>query len=293
MTITKHELLADRLARILIHLYQGAVLTKEQLAEEFNVTTRTIYRDLGRLGPILDVNPNGSYRLATQYKGKLSPNDLQQFASIAGVKNLFPNNDPRFLLALLDTMTGGSYLVKGMHYEDNIDSKELMSKIDSSISSHHECQFEYNQRTRIVKPYKIINSKGIWYLAGIEGNDLKSFNISKIDNFKKLEKEFIPEDSIVEQVQKEDGIWFSQDKTEVILNVSKHASYYFSRRILFPHQEIIKNLDDGGLLISCKVGTHKQLFPLVQYWMPHVSIVNPTSWHHQLLANIKSYMDKN
>ncbi|HHQ4513338.1 TPA: HTH domain-containing protein [Aeromonas hydrophila] len=52
MTITKHELLADRLARILIHLYQGAVLTKEQLAEEFNVTTRTIYRDLGRLGKV-------------------------------------------------------------------------------------------------------------------------------------------------------------------------------------------------------------------------------------------------
>ena len=59
MTTTKHELLADRLARILMHLYQGAVLTKEQLAEEFNVTTRTIYRDLGRLGPILDELPNG------------------------------------------------------------------------------------------------------------------------------------------------------------------------------------------------------------------------------------------
>lgn len=292
MTTTKHELLADRLARILMHLYQGAVLTKEQLAEEFNVTTRTIYRDLGRLGPILDELPNGSYQLATQYKGKLNPSDLQQFASIVGVKNLFPSNDPRFLLALLDTMTGGSYLVKGMHYEDTIGSKELMGKIDSSISSHHECQFEYNQKTRTVKPYKIINSKGIWYLAGIEDKDLKAFNISKIDSFNKLEKVFSLEDIITEQVQQEDGIWFSQDKTEVVLNVSKHAAYYFSRRKLLPHQEIIKNLDDGGLLISCKVGTQKQLFPLVQYWIPHVSIVNPTKWHHQLLTNIKCYLDE-
>ena len=289
----KNEVLADRYADALMRFYHGEKLSCAIWMDVYGVTERTFYRDINRLGPIIEKDDAGYYELSPQFKGKLNLADLRQFAKFVGVESLFPNNDKRFLLALLDTLTSGSYLVKGHHYEDSSQFDSKMKKLDDIIKKSLCCQFRYNGKQRLVHPYKLINSKGIWYLAGVEQSVkdavLKAYNMNKLEQLFDIGEKFEPSSDIMQKIIEEDGIWFGTEKTEVILKVSPEAAYYFVRRQLFPHQNIIKEMEDGGLLFSCKISNQKQLFPLVQYWIPHVPIISPAGWHKKLTNNIHDY----
>jgi hypothetical protein len=102
MASTKSETLSIRLADILSRLNNGAVLDPVELASEFDVSIRAIYRDINRLSPALDLLKDGRCRLAPEYRGKLRPRDLELFARIIGVEQLFPDKNQRVLMTLLD-----------------------------------------------------------------------------------------------------------------------------------------------------------------------------------------------
>ena len=53
MTTSDHDSLAYRLAGVLLKLNQGESLVLDDLAAEYGVSERTIYRDLNRLGGIV------------------------------------------------------------------------------------------------------------------------------------------------------------------------------------------------------------------------------------------------
>lgn len=61
MAVSEHDRLALRLAEILLRLNQGEKIARSELAEEFQVSERTIYRDLNRLGGIVDRLEDGRY----------------------------------------------------------------------------------------------------------------------------------------------------------------------------------------------------------------------------------------
>lgn len=289
----KNEVLADRFADILMRLYSGEKLTRLTWIDEYNVTDRTFYRDINRLSPIIEKNNNGYYELTPQFRGKLNLSDLQQFSKLVGVDSLFPTKDKRFLLDLLHKLSNSSFLVKGYHYEDSSCFDAKIKTLDNIINKSSCCQFCYNSKQRLVHPYKLINSKGIWYLAGVEQDKnysaLKVFNINKLDQIFDTGDRFEPSDHITKKIIEEDGIWFSEEKVEVNLMVAPEAAYYFSRRKLFPHQKITKKMDNGYLLLSCIVSNKKQLFPLVLYWIPHVRIISPSEWNEELLEKMNNY----
>ena len=51
--------------------------SRQELAAGVRVTERTIYRDLNRLGSIVEQLPDGRYQRAERIPGKLKPKDLQ------------------------------------------------------------------------------------------------------------------------------------------------------------------------------------------------------------------------
>ena len=60
--------------------------------------------------------------------------------------------------------------------------------------------------------------------------------------------------------------------------IDRHAVDIFvptRRRKLIANQVIDKELADGGLIVSAKVGHANQVLPIVRYWIPHLRIVAP------------------
>jgi len=286
-----HDKIATRLAQLLNKFNSGEKLSVEELVEEFGVTKRTIQRDINERMSFLPIKKeNGLYFLEEYYLGKLNFTDMQNFAALSGVRELFPSLQENFLKNILDTTVNQAYMVKGHNYEELSDKTEEFMHLEIAIVTNLLVEFEYKEKHRVVKPYKMINSKGIWYLAGVEGDTLKTFSLTKIKKLTPTTTEFKVDESVIDTIKDDDNIWYSPKKIEVVLKVEKEVAGYFSRRDILPNQIIVKNLADGGLLVSTKVAFDEEILKLVRYWIPHVEIVSPDYLQDKLEDGLREYL---
>lgn len=285
-----HTTLATRIAEILLKLNLNESFAVQDLADEYGVNERTIYRDLNRLGGIVDKLPDGRYQLAPEYRGKLTTKDLESFAKLAGVSDLFPNLSPRFLVAVLDTLSQSSFLVKGHRYEQAQPNDQQFTLLDKAIREQRLCCLTYADKRRTVAPYRLINTRGIWYLAATENGMLKAFTLGRLSSLNMMDDTFTADAAITLRIETEDDVWFTSEKTEVILRVDAQIAYYFLRRNLLPQQELVKKLESGGLVLSCQISHVNQILPLVQYWIPRISIVEPAWLKGALESQLRAYL---
>lgn len=295
-TAAHHDTLVYRLALILVKLNQGEKLDPQALADEFNVNLRTIQRDLNERFAYLPLEKtDGLYHLHPMFLGKLSTRDVERFASLAGVRGLFPSLSDEFLRDIFDTGIQASLLVKGHHYEDLAGKEASFRQLEQAIVARRSIAFEYRKDEGIkpyadVEPYKLMNHKGIWYLAAKDGGKLKTFSFARIERLVLLKAVFLPDPSVDKTLFEEDGIWLSGDKKEIVLKIASEVASYFKRRKLIANQVIEKELEDGGLIVSAKVGHPNQVLPIVRYWIPHIRIISPEGLQAELEREIQGYL---
>ena len=292
-----HERLADRLANILTKLNMGYQLSIKELASEFGVSTRTISRDFDRLNtylPLLQDNETKRYYLEVNYLGKIAPKDIRNFAQLSGIGHLYPSLDMSFLRELLDSRSHQIYNVKGYSFEDASQFKELFKVIGKAIQEHSQIGFVYKGEPRLVQPYRLIHHHGSWYLAAVRKDQLRTYRISHIQLTHSSHEysQFIPDQNIEKLVEDDDSFWFGQDKQEIILSIDSHVAFYFKQRSILPEQQIVKELNDGGLLVSSKINHDMQLLPLIRFWIPHVAIISPAHLQNELEVGLKEYLER-
>lgn len=277
--MSRNELLAERITSILIKFNAGETCDLNDLAEEFSVNLRTIQRDVNvRLAFLPLIKEGSKVSLEPSALGRLTISDIRNFANVCGIKELFPSLDNSFITAMLSNTFNSSYLIKGHNYEDKTDVQPLLTKFNDYIACNSLVNFHYKGKEyENVQPYKLVNAKGIWYLAAVDKNKLKTFHLAKIANTLELFKQFEPNKEIQKIIEKEDGIFFSEDKMEIILKASAQIAHYFKRRNILPNQVIEKELESGELIISVKVADEIQIIPLIKYWIPELDVISPKS----------------
>ena len=296
MSNNHHDTLVYRLAQMLIKLNQGEKLEPQALAEEFGVNVRTIQRDLNeRFGYLPLEKTDGYYHLDASFLGKISIKDIHRFASLAGVKGLFPSLANDFLRDIFDSRLQSAVLVKGHHYENIGDKAKLFKDLEKAIVAHHPVSFNYlksegSKTYQAVNPYKLVNHKGIWYLVAQDGDKLKSFSLTKLSGLITLDTFFKADPTIDKQLDEDDGIWLSDAKQEVVLKVRAEVAGYFKRRKLIANQVIEKELEDGGLIISAKIGHSNQIIPIVRYWIPHIKVISPEELQLEIEKSLNEYL---
>ncbi len=299
MTADNHDTLVYRLAQILIKLNQGEKLDPLALADEFGVNLRTIQRDLNERFAYLPLQKaNGRYHLDPVFLGKLSSRDIERFAGLAGVRGLFPSLNDDFLRDIFDNRVQETWLVKGHHYENLAGKEQQFKDLERAIAGRLQLAFDYRKTEglkhyRAISPYKLVNHKGIWYLAALDGDKLKAFSFSKISNATVLESGFAWSKDIDNRLAQEDGIWLSDRPMDVILKVGPEVAAYFKRRKLIANQVIEQELSDGSLMISTTVGHPNQVLPIVRYWLPHVRIISPPKLQEELEQGLLAYISAN
>ncbi len=289
MAATDHDTLALRLADILRLLQDGERPTRLQLAERFRVSERTIYRDLCRLGDVVEPGADGVYQLAARYRSSLSPADLRTFARISGVEQLFPASDRRSWLELLKPGSA-SFLIRDGHFAAERPNSHDFRELGRAIEHKRRCQLSYTGKKRHIEPYRLVHNKGIWYLAATENGRLKSFAFARIDALQLLDESFVPDTTIHAQIETDDDIWFGESCLEVTVQVAASNAYYFLRRNVLPRQQLIKQLADGRLLLRCQVNHPNQLLPIIRYWIPHARILEPVWLQQQLHDELTDYL---
>jgi len=298
MSTGNHDTLVHRLSMILVKLNQGERLSPQSLADEFGVNLRTIQRDLNERFAYLPLEKvEGIYRIDPLYLGKLSTKDIERFACLAGVNGLFPSLSTDFLRDIFDSNIQSALLVKGHNYEDLAGKEQMFRELERAIVSRRNIQISYQKADsqkiyESISPFKLMNHKGIWYLAARDGDKLKTFSFSKVESLRMLDTRFEADIGIDKKLAEEDGIWFSNDNTEVVLKVDSDVAGYFKRRRLIANQVIEKELEDGGLIVSAKVGHVNQVLPIVRYWIPHIRIISPEGLQGDMEQELRSYIDR-
>jgi len=280
---------------MLVKLNQGESLDPRQIAAEFGVNLRTVQRDLNeRFGYLPLEKQDGKYRMAPAFLGRLTLKDVERFAALAGVGGLFPSLSTEFLRELFDARVEGSLLVKGHHYEDLHGKEAAFKTLEEAIIVRRVVRFGYpnGAATKRVQaqPHRLVNIKGIWYLAAKHDGRLKTYALSKMQSVSRTTETFEPDPALLRKIEADDGAWMSDTPIEVVLLVDNEAAPYFRRRKLIANQVVEKELADGGLIIAAKVGHPNQVLPVVRYWLPHLRIVSPASLQKELEQGLAAYL---
>lgn len=286
-----HDTIARRLSSILLKFNSGDRFTVDELCEEFNVDKRTIQRDINERFSYFPIKKeNGYYFLESYALGKLTFDDIKNFATISGIKTLYPSLTNDFIADILNAKINSAYLVKTIDHETITSKTDDFKSLSIAILQNIPIRCIYKEKQRVLHPYKLVNQQGIWYLVADENGVLKNFSFTKISDFKLLEESrFEPKVEFLETIQKNELTWFSQNVIEVILEIDGDVTEYFLRRNIFPNQTILRQNDDK-LVLSTKISYDDEILRIVQYWLPHIKIIEPNYLQEKLNDLLSGYL---
>lgn len=289
MQTREHDTLALRLAEMLLKLNQGQALSRRELAEEFGVTERTVYRDLNRLGSAVDRRPDGRYEIAAAYRGKFQTKDLELLARLTGIDGLFPSDGFRTLPALLEKANESVFLVKGQQYDVAPPSGKMFYELASAVRQRVGCRITYGGKIRTVNPYRLVNHVGVWYLVAEQDEALRTFSLHRIEAFEILSRTFEQISRFVTDIQQNEDVWYGDADIEVTLSVAASAAHFFRRQKWVPRQEIVDQKPNGSLVVVSRVTSSKQIAATIRYWIPHVHVVKPAWLRDQIFVELAAY----
>jgi len=288
----KSNILANRLADITGMAYAGKSLNIPELAEKYQVSSKTIRRDFDRLCAILERCPNtGNHLLSATARNQFNEQDLVRLIDDLGLKKALPLKSAQFLRSLINDSTSGCYHFQEQPLEADFISS-LHGTFETAIKNRRSVSFLYRDKSRTVSPYLMVYSHGSWYLAAMSEGTLKTFSLARI-KFVCVQKEhFVYDPSVVEKIKEQDSIWFGQPIFNVTLQVSRDVAFYFERKALLPKQKIVEKRKDGSLVISSSAWSYNQIAPIVQYWIPNIQVISPQELDTFIKQNLTSWLDQ-
>ena len=201
----------DRLIGILSVLLQREKTTAPELAERFEVSRRTINRDiedLCRAGiPVQTVQgTGGGIRIMDGYRMDrtiLTSKDLQMI--LAGLRSLDSVSGSSYYSQLMEKIqAGSSELISGRDsilidlsswYRDSLAPK--IETIQEAIGGRHLVRFRYyapsGESERMVEPYYLVFRWSCWYLWGwcCDRKDYRLFKLNRMDGVRETDKTFV------------------------------------------------------------------------------------------------------
>lgn len=262
----------QRLIAILTVLLQNDRVSATVLAEKFEVSVRTIYRDIEALEsagiPIIThTGINGGISIIEQYKvdKKLFTNQdistlLTSLYSVSGslpdaklnqtlekVKGLIPRGYDRAI-----ELTSKQLYIDMTPWSNHPRISEALKQVQKSLEESQLIQFSYTPRhgetsKRIAEPHQLVLKENNWYLRAfcLDRQDFRTFKLRRMDNIVVLPQKFEPREF-------EDGMtdfkdWQSDKLTVVELVVDGSLR---ERALDYCRDEYMEDLDDGRIHIK-------------------------------------------
>lgn len=190
----------DRLIGILSILLQQEKITAPELAEKFEVSRRTINRDIEHLCqagiPVMTVRgKNGGISIMDNYKMDrtlLTSSDMK--AIFAGLKSLDSVSGTNRYQQLMDKLSAGrpEGILSGQYISIDLSSwyksslAPKIEKIQQAIECHERIAFDYygpkGEGHRKLEPYRLVFKWSSWYVWGfcVDKQDFRLFKLNRM-----------------------------------------------------------------------------------------------------------------
>ncbi|MBS4174263.1 YafY family protein [Bacillus sp. FJAT-49736] len=290
----------DRLLAMTMILINRRRVRAQELAEMFEVSIRTIYRDIETLGqagiPVVTFKgSNGGIGLMDGYrldKNVLTEEELNAISTaLKSVSTSFHDEHGSSVLEKIKGITGEvkkeSIVVDFSPWGQNealrIKVDQLKEAIEASICVKFNYSSSAGQGTeRTVEPHMIILKGKAWYLYAhcqLRGS-FRLFKISRIRNLQLTKVVFSRKEFTIEEIPWEKE-WF-QSSSAIKLTLSFDESLLASVEDMFDAENVIKG-EDGRYLVVTEMPEDDWLYGFLLSFLDKLEVLDPPHVREKLL----------
>ena len=293
----------SRLFRIVYVLLERDNVTAKELAEQFEVSVRTIYRDVDRLSsagiPIYTMQGrDGGIRLAEDFvlnSSLLNQSEKEQLlVALQGleVTGLLHENELLTKLSTLFQLNQPNWIeVDFTSWSNSKKYEELFQNLKNAIISKQVISFSYVSNKeeftqRQVKPVRLLFKGQSWYLYAfcLVRNDFRYFKLSRISQLKLLPQHFADNFDNV-SLEKEAR---SEEVIRVKLKFNKKVAFRVYDELDCP----VKEDEQGNLYAEIEIPNDYSLYCYILSFGDNVEVLEPTKIRMQVTEMIECMAQK-
>src|SRR5574344_689686 len=274
-------------------------LTITEVANELNVSTKTIQRDLYEvLSDLGAVKEGRTWKIDPKLENDdLNSNErlilgiLDEMAKSAG--NVFYSKAHSLLSQITQQLEHPIFTnVNAEYLEDK--SIALFEQIEKAIKEKNEIKFDYENYNFHVKPLKLAFFEEFWYLLALHvkknKEEFKKYHLKTIKKVEVLNIKFEIPALVEERLKFANSVWFNLDvQFRVRLFIDKQIRKYFERKPL-RGQSIIGEDKDGSIEIEIKISNNMEILPLILYYIPYIKVLEPQSLADEIKDRVQGYL---
>lgn len=297
----------NRLLEMVYILFDKKTVTAKELSEHFEVSQRTIYRDIDRLSaawiPVYTKKgKGGGISLLDQFvlnKSLLSDKEqIDILSSLQSLKALNVQDVEPVLkkLAIMFNKSNSDWIdVDFSHWGSGSDEKEKFNKLKTAILGKNLVVFDYystyGQKTeRTIEPLKLVFKGRAWYVYGFchMKSDFRLFKVTRIKNLIVTKETFtrnIPE-----------NIWNHSNTptykmVKLVLKIEPSMAYRVYDEF---EQEWISRNPDGSFIVTVTYPEDEWVYGYILSFGDFAEVLEPKHIREiirrKLEKNIKKYL---
>ena len=293
----------NRLFRILYYILEKEKVTANELADKFEVSVRTIYRDIDSISsvgvPIFTTQgKGGGIKIDNEFilnKSLFDTNEKEQI--IAALQGLEKTNEPykseliTKLSALFKIKNSNWIEIDFTSWGSNNTYQDLFNALKTTIINKNIISFSYNSSkaekiNRKVKPIRLLFKEQDWYLYAfcLLRNDFRYFKLSRMKDLEVLAINY--EDNF------ENAVLKKELKYENIVNIKLKFDKSVTFRVYDEFNEAIEEDEKGNLYVEIKIPNNYKLYNYIFSFGSNVEILEPKEIRNQFKNMINEIAKK-
>ena len=293
----------NRLFRILYYILEKEKVTANELADKFEVSVRTIYRDIDSISsvgvPIFTTQgKGGGIKIDNEYilnKSLFDTNEKEQI--ITALQGLEKTNEAykseliTKLSALFKIKNSNWIEIDFTSWGSNNTYQDLFNALKTTIINKNIISFSYNSSkaekiNRKVKPIRLLFKEQDWYLYAfcLLRNDFRYFKLPRMKDLEVLAINY--EDNF------ENAVLKKELKYENIVNIKLKFDKSVAFRVYDEFNEAIEEDEKGNLYVEIKIPNNYKLYNYIFSFGSNVEILEPKEIRNQFKNMINEIAKK-
>lgn len=304
----------NRMLSIIYILMNKGTVTAGELAERFEVSVRTIYRDVETLSmagiPVYaKKGKNGGISLTEQFvldKMLVSKREQQEIlAALASLRETGAQESGGVLEKLGEFFRAEPESWVAIDFSDwSGTRKELFEQIRQAVLGRHVIQFDYygqygNMSSRTAEPVQLLFKDYTWYLRAFcrVRQEMRLFKVVRMKRIRVLEETFVPGTRIKAFAQEygrgpsenERLMEANMETCQIIVQIHGKEAYRVYDRF---EEEQISVLPDGNfeICMECSV-VDDWIYGLILSFGPSARVVSPKEVQNEICRRISEMRD--
>ena len=296
----------ERLISIIMILLKKEVVSTNEFSQLFNVSKRTILRDMETLSlaniPIYAIHGvNGGYGIMDAYKVDkrlLTSSDIQNIlTALGGLEQIFLTEDVERTIKKIDAMVSPLSLNRSIQlsfyeWEGRSEIIETLKICQESILKKKLVSFDYMDKEgtitkRMIEPYELHFRESSWYVKGfcLHRQGYRTFKVSRIDHLAMDERAFHQRDDWSEQA--DEARYLPQ-----LVTIKAWISPSIQDQIIERYgRKSIENHSSGRLVATMYVPHNRPGFQFLAGFGTHLKVVEPQTYVEDFRRYVSQMME--